>query len=363
MNRIARAAGRALVAVVAAVQVSTAGVAASVLLPTARAAAAEQEECQSLEGCYAYEDMPTFLDVAWGLVQDFARDRYAGRPFWVRLQYVPHGESGTEGCSDGSGASQYTDMSYEYCGPDRTVYVGQDLLWELYSDIGDVAAVAGVAHEFGHYLQDVERVPDPTSPAETIPHENQADCVAGAWFGYAEELGMVEEDDDRQDLVALLDFIGSSEADPGRDHGTTAERTVSLYRGIDGGLAACNAFFPDTPLLDPTEVAAWTDAMARLRSVGARIGGPSHADTGLVGEPRLEAHAEHDQGLHQAEARVDPTVPFAARTPGPGRAGVSERANARRSRTAVRRALTVPDHRVPGPSVDRRLEGPGTLAA
>jgi predicted metalloprotease len=86
-----------------------------------------------------------------------------------------------EACEDPNGNDTADDMSYAYCPADDNVSIGQQLAWELYSEAGDVAPAIGIAHEFGHNVQTHVGVPVPRSDAQTLVHENQADCVAGAW--------------------------------------------------------------------------------------------------------------------------------------------------------------------------------------
>jgi len=71
--------------------------------------------------------------------------------------------------------------------------------------------------------------------------------VAGAFVRYADRQGWLESDD-VQDIDALLEMIASSEG-PTRDHGTLSERASAMRRGASGGLHACNAFYPATPLI------------------------------------------------------------------------------------------------------------------
>lgn len=221
--------------------------------------------CASLEKCYGYDEMNEFLYAAWGLVNEFVAANYQPRLFDVHLRYVAHGESGDEGCQNDSGSTRFTDRSYEYCAADGTVYIGQDEIWQFYSSIGDVAAVVGLAHEYGHALQHSHGVQEARSPAQSVRLEDQADCVGGAWFAWADAKGMVEYPDDLRDLTGLLHLIGSSEDDPNRDHGTTAERTAALRVGTTGGLDACNAFAPATPLHTHNEAAVWAAMLERLR--------------------------------------------------------------------------------------------------
>ncbi len=216
-------------------------------------------DCASMEDCYQYDEMDQFLDEAWRLVLGFGLDTYQPRLFGVKLRFVAKGESGNSRC-DG----RYTARSFEYCPPDNTIYIGQDQLWEFYSQVGDAGAVVGLAHEFGHAMQQAHDVPSPDNPNQGVGHENQADCIAGAWFRYAERQGLVEHPDDLRDLTRMLELIGSSEDDPNRDHGTTVERERSLAAGRTGGIASCNQFAPGTPIYSEEEQVEYEQLRVRL---------------------------------------------------------------------------------------------------
>jgi len=232
--------------------------------PASAEATSARFDCSSMENCYQYDEMSQFLDEAWRLVIDFAIDTYKPRLFGVKLRYVAHGESGDTRC-DGT----YNDRSFMYCPPGNTVYIGQDQLWQFYR-MGDAGAVVALSHEFGHAMQQAHSVPSPVTPAQGVVHENQADCMAGAWFEYAQRRGIVEFPDDLRDLTPLLDVLGSSEDDPNRDHGTTAERTRSLEAGRIGGIDSCNQFAPDTPIHTEGEQAMYEELLQRLHEASTR---------------------------------------------------------------------------------------------
>lgn len=255
MRARVRAAAMVVLALLAAVMVG---------VPARAAAQADPQPCRSLEGCFGHDEMDGFLHLAADMVDGFLVESYGAHMFDVTVRYVPTGARGKAGCGDGRGGhSIYSDESYEYCPADSTVYIGQEFLWRLYS-IGDAAPVIGLAHEFGHMVQDAQGIPSPSSPKESIRHENQADCFAGAWFAYAERQGWVEAPDDLQDLNDVLHFIASKENAPDRDHGTLAERTASVRAGR-GALSACNAAYPSTPLHSPKDLALWDGVLADLR--------------------------------------------------------------------------------------------------
>ena len=152
--------------------------------------------------------------------------------------------NGPTACSGG-----FDQTSFFYCPADQTVYIGNDQLWDFYAGLGDAAAVVGFAHEVGHHLQWNAGVFDLVYDQTTmIDSENQADCVAGAFFGWAVGHEITNEDD-LYDVAALIEAIASAEDDPYRDHGTLDERADSLVEGLGSGLAACNAWFPLAPLI------------------------------------------------------------------------------------------------------------------
>jgi hypothetical protein len=65
---------------------------------------------------------------------------------------------------------------------------------------------------------------------------------------YASNQGWLEYPDDIGDVDGLLQVIADAEG-PTRTHGDLSERTQSLLAGFQGGLPACNAFYPDTPVI------------------------------------------------------------------------------------------------------------------
>jgi predicted metalloprotease len=122
------------------------------------------------------------------------------------------------------------------------------MLWEFYTRTGDAGPAVGLAHEFGHHIQQMAGVGPPRTADESVRHENQADCLAGAWTRYTDKQGWLEYPDDIEDIELLFPLIGSAEG-PERDHGTVAERARSFQLGFDGDVDACSRFTPGTPLI------------------------------------------------------------------------------------------------------------------
>lgn len=82
----------------------------------------------------------------------------------------------------------------------------------------------------------------------TIRAENQADCIAGAWFGWAASQGVVTQDD-YADADNIMADVASLEQDNTRYHGTLQERTDSFIAGMQKGIYSCVGFFPNIPII------------------------------------------------------------------------------------------------------------------
>jgi predicted metalloprotease len=211
---------------------------------TTASASAISQACQppDMENCYSYEDMQAYADQIVPMVEQYFDDTYEPdlrHP--THYVYVSKGETGSTACG-----GDYTDMIYAYCFVDESIYMGQGMLWSLYSDAGDAAPAVGLAHEWGHHVQNIAGVPRAETSVGQISRENQADCIAGSWIAYADEQGWLTYPDDLADTHALLEKI--AETEQGRTHGDLVERSDSLILGVEAGLPGCNDFFPDSPV-------------------------------------------------------------------------------------------------------------------
>ena len=216
--------------------------------PTGSRRPRTQATGESLEGRFQYGTMDQYVDAVTPMITQWMGETWRGMPLPRQILYVPHGASGPEDCLDPTGrAATYTSGSYEYCPAEQVIYVGQDILWEFYTRTGDAGPAVGLAHEFGHHIQVHAGVPSPRTAEESVRHENQADCLAGAWTRYTDEKGWLEYPDDIEDIDALFPLIGGAES-LDRDHGTEVERKRSFQRGFDTGVRACEAFYPSVPL-------------------------------------------------------------------------------------------------------------------
>jgi hypothetical protein len=203
---------------------------------------------QNLRGCFNENDMVVYYEYVLPFIDPFYETTWPNVPLPAHIYFISDGASVQEACQDPNGGTTADDMSYEYCPADDNVYIGQQLAWALYSQAGDVAPAIGIAHEFGHNIQTHVGVPVPQSDAETLVHENQADCVAGAWLGYANDHRWLLQSDVPA-IEKMLELIASSENDPNRTHGDFQERGAALKLGGEQGISACNSFYPSNPIV------------------------------------------------------------------------------------------------------------------
>ena len=219
-----------------------------VLTPTIASAQETSAACVSgsLDNCYTKSDMREFLDVAVQLVEGYFDELAAeGRPYPdpAAVVYIPTGQTAFTDCSD----TVFDDTAYAYCPTDDTVFIGQETLWQFYSEFGAAAPIMGLAHEYGHALQDAVGVPEPRTSNGIIKLEDQADCIAGSWASYIDDQGYLERVKDLTNIGQLLVAIGEMES-ADQTHGTPGERVASFTLGFAGGLEACNVFFPTASL-------------------------------------------------------------------------------------------------------------------
>jgi hypothetical protein len=201
----------------------------------------------TLDHCYNRDQMHEFVEIGERMVIGYLTKIGMAGQSLPTLTYIPSASSANSPCIDQNGKGTQHDRSYDYCPTDNTVYIGQNSLWDFYRQYGAAGPISGLAHEYGHFLQVVMHVPDPTSATETIGRENQADCFSGAFINYLDDLGATDYPKDFDNVGQFLTATASAEA-PGRDHGTADERTQSFELGYTGGLSACNQFYPATPL-------------------------------------------------------------------------------------------------------------------
>jgi hypothetical protein len=204
---------------------------------------------QSLRGCFTSADeMLTYFEYVLPFIDAFFQQTWPKLPLPAHIYFLSTGATVQQGCIDPANSSQQADdMSYEFCPADNNVYIGETMAYALYADAGDVAPATGLAHELGHHIQSLTGVPNPQTDAQTLVHENQADCVSGAFLGFAANHHWLEQSDEPV-LEKYLELIASSENDPNRTHGDFAERGSAVRRGGEQGIQACDSYYPSTPI-------------------------------------------------------------------------------------------------------------------
>ena len=192
--------------------------------------------------------MQDYLNKIIPMVEAFYTATWAHPLMPGHIYFIADGQSVQSGCQDASGNSTQDDSAYDYCPEDNNIYLGQSMLWQLYNGAGDVAPAIGLAHEMGHEQQTNVGVPVPQSNAETVNHEDQADCLSGAWFAYEISQGNIQAED-YPSTATYLQMIASAENDPNRDHGDLQQRLDSFLVGKNSGPSGCNQFYPNTPII------------------------------------------------------------------------------------------------------------------
>jgi predicted metalloprotease len=130
-------------------------------------------------------------------------------------------------------------MNAFYCSENDLIQWDEKLLLTFHQGIGDFAAAFAIAHEWGHAVQ--ARLGIRKGQVPTRVMELQADCLAGAWTRYIEQLGLLESgdiDEATEGLFLVRDAIGTDWLDP-EAHGTGRERIVAFTQGQEEGIARC----------------------------------------------------------------------------------------------------------------------------
>jgi predicted metalloprotease len=151
-----------------------------------------------------------------------------------------------------------------YCPPDRTIYVDTTffdiLVNEFGSSDGQLAEEYVIAHEYGHFIQDLLGVFDKANrsgtgaDSDSVQVELMADCLAGVWANHAEQTGYLTSLSDRdvRDALAAANSVGDDhiqqatrgEVDPDLfTHGTSAQREQAFLSGYRTGLVETCDYF------------------------------------------------------------------------------------------------------------------------
>jgi hypothetical protein len=136
-----------------------------------------------------------------------------------------------------------------YCATDRSIYFDEEWLREFAAtfseeapgDATNFAAVAILAHEWGHHIQAEAGI-----TGESIALELQADCFAGIVLGTSENVTdgryRLEDDDLAAGLAAFFEIgnrdYRASEWMAADEHGSQVQRLMAFATGYQGSLGA-----------------------------------------------------------------------------------------------------------------------------
>jgi len=139
-----------------------------------------------------------------------------------------------------------------YCPADETVYLDLSFFNEMKSRLGaqgDFAQAYVIAHELGHHIQHQAGIDTQlknaggSENAKSVQLELQADCFAGVWGNMAAKKNQLEQGDVEEGLNAASrigdDVLQKQSTGVVRPetftHGSSAQRTAALRRGLDSG--------------------------------------------------------------------------------------------------------------------------------
>ena len=155
-----------------------------------------------------------------------------------------------------------------YCPADKKVYLDLSFFDELAHKLnapGDFAQAYVLAHEIGHYVQDLQGTLEKVQRAKQrwggsstksnalqVKVELQADCYAGVWGYYAKNKFNILEPGDIEEALNAASSIGDDTLmrKAGRvvrpdafTHGSSAQRVAWFKRGFESGdIRVCNTF-------------------------------------------------------------------------------------------------------------------------
>jgi len=167
----------------------------------------------------------------------------------------------------GCGGAQ-AQMGPFYCPADKKVYLDLSFFDELAHKLnapGDFAQAYVLAHEIGHYVQDLQGTLEKVQKAKQswggsstksnalqVKVELQADCYAGIWGHYAQQKFHILEPGDIDEALNAASSIGDDTLmkKAGRavrpdafTHGSSAQRVAWFKRGFEtGDIRQCNTF-------------------------------------------------------------------------------------------------------------------------
>ncbi|MGN6484894.1 MAG: neutral zinc metallopeptidase [Thermomicrobiales bacterium] len=149
-------------------------------------------------------------------------------------------------------AKQIEDRGMYYCTIDETIYYSGEFRDLVIDNVGEWAWITGVAHEWGHHIQQLMGFDQSSDPEldqgyYTIELELQADCLSGMYSQDALARGEIGDKQIREAdaiMEAIGDPTGTKWDDPDA-HGTSEQRQASFTNGFDNGFLGCRVDLAD----------------------------------------------------------------------------------------------------------------------
>ncbi|EYD73511.1 YpfJ protein, zinc metalloprotease superfamily [Rubellimicrobium mesophilum DSM 19309] len=149
-----------------------------------------------------------------------------------------------------------------YCPVDKKVYLDTDFFQLMDRQLGaggDFADAYVVAHEVGHHVQDLLGILDEAqrgaqqgADSASVRTELQADCFAGVWASYEQQMFGALDQGDVEEAVNAAQQIGDDTLQQETQgvvvpdsftHGTSAQRVRWFMTGYQSGdIGACDTF-------------------------------------------------------------------------------------------------------------------------
>jgi predicted metalloprotease len=233
------------------------------------------------------------------------------KPVSTLLSY----DSGDPSSPSACGARLYKLVNAFYCPPkDLMAWDRGELIPTAERYYGKMAAVAVMAHEYGHALQRMADIADDSTPGLVM--EQQADCFAGTYIRWVAEgdsprfaLSTTEGlDYVLAGAISLRDETPTSDDSSGDPHGNALDRVSAFQMGFDEGAEACAKIdmseikerqgdLPQTLQVDPSgnvetgQIEIDKDMLSSLMELLGKIFNPANPPT-LSTEPAKCADAQ-----------------------------------------------------------------------
>jgi len=116
-----------------------------------------------------------------------------------------------------------------YCPQDNTIHLNIPRMTRLANSQGDAAAYYGLAHEYGHSVQNQLGLFNQNIPLVRL--ELQADCLAGVFFAATDRVGILEPGDLEEGMVTAK-MMGDYDYHDVQHHGTPKQRMSAFMKGF-----------------------------------------------------------------------------------------------------------------------------------